>query len=147
MKALVVYDTVFGNTGKVAAAVAEGLGKGARALRVGAAGTGDLKGLDLLVLGSPVRGGRATEGMQMYLAGISPDAARGLAVAAFDTRMGMRFARIFGYAADRMSRQMREKGAALRAEPEGFIVTGRNGPLADGERERAVQWGAGLAKG
>jgi flavodoxin I len=146
MKALVVYDSTSGNTEKIATAIAAGIGGGTRAIRVGSADVKDYEGLDLLVLGSPVQGGRPTESMQKYIKSIPQAVAKKLRVATFDTRMSMAFAKIFGYASVRMANQLQGEGCILKSTPQGFIVKGRSGPLADGELERATMWGEELAK-
>jgi flavodoxin len=146
VKALVVYDSVAGNTEKIARAIAEGLGGGAKAVRSGAPEARELDRIDLLVVGSPTYGGRPTEPMRNYLAGITQAAAKRLTVATFDTRMGAKWVRIFNFAAARMAKSFGDLGSTVTSEPRGFIVTGRAGPLADGEVERAKAWGAELAK-
>jgi flavodoxin len=146
MKALVVYDSTWGNTEKIAQAIAAGMGAGAKAARVG---TMEAKGYDavgLLVLGSPILGGRPSEAMQRYIDGIPRAAAERLKAAAFDTRLSMKFVKIFGFAAVRMAEQMKGKGSVLTSAPEGFYVRGREGPLAEGETERATSWGKKLAE-
>ena len=60
MKYLVVYDTAYGNTAAVAAAIREGLGADASAREVETLKPEDMKGVDLLVVGSPTQGGRPT---------------------------------------------------------------------------------------
>ena len=56
MNAIVVYESLWGNTAEVARAVAEGLGPGARALRTDEATAADVAGADLIVAGAPVFG-------------------------------------------------------------------------------------------
>ena len=56
MDAIVVYESLWGNTAEVARAVAEGLGPGARALRVDEAGPADAAAAELIVAGAPVFG-------------------------------------------------------------------------------------------
>ena len=145
MKALVVFDSTWGNTEKIAQAVAAGMGGGTHALRVGAAEARRFDALDLLVLGSPILGGRPSPAMHDFIASIPEAVGRKLQVATFDTRLMMRFARIFGYAALRMADQLKAKGCAL-ISTEGFFVKGRSGPLADGELARATEWGRRLSK-
>lgn len=146
MRALVVYDSTWSNTERIARAIANGIGEGAEACRVGTPEAKRLDRVELLVLGSPVQGGRPTPAMQAFMDGIAPGVAKSFAVATFDTRMTMWIARLFGYAAVRMAAVMRGKGSTLKADPQGFIVKGRSGPLAPGEIERATQWGALLAR-
>lgn len=146
MKSLVVYDSVQGNTEKIAQSIAAGLGAGTKAIRVGAADAASLRDIDLLVIGSPTLGGRPTPAVQGFVARVAAAGQRVPSFAAFDTRIPMKFARIFGYAAPRIAEQLAGAGSALRAAPEGFIVKGRNGPLADGESARTEHWGQSLRK-
>jgi flavodoxin len=146
MEAVVIFDSTWGNTEKIAQAVASGIGGNTKALRVGAAGEVDLAHVDLLVLGSPILGGRPSPAMQAFVNAVSTGAANKLRVATFDTRLVARFAKIFGFAALRMADSLKKKGYDVRAS-EGFFVRGRSGPLADGEVERATQWGRGLLAG
>ncbi len=147
MKILVVYDSTWGNTERVAKAVGGAFGEEHRVavVRAGAAGVTDLDGVELLVVGAPVQGGRPTKPVQEFINGIRRLPA-GTKVAAFDTRMGMRWVGIFGFAAPRVASALQAKGGTLAAEPEGFIVMGREGPLKAGEVERAAAWGRSLAK-
>ena len=145
MKALVVFDSTWGNTEKIAQAVAAGIGGGAHALRVGAVEAKRFEAMDLLVLGSPTLGGRPSSAMHEYVNSIPEEAGRKLPVATFDTRLMMRFAKIFGFAAVRMADRLKDKGYTVKST-EGFFVKGRNGPLADGELARATEWGRKLSK-
>lgn len=67
----------------------------------------------------------------------------GLAVAAFDTRIGKPHW-LVGSAARGAAKRLRARGYRLVAPPESFIVTDMPGPLRDGEVERARAWGKGL---
>jgi flavodoxin len=144
MAALVVYESIHGNTEKIALAVRRALGSKARVVRAAEAGPGLLKGIDLLVVGSPTYGGRPTPKAKSFLAALGPGSLQGVRVAAFDTRITMKFARIFGYAADRIMAALTSAGGTRAAAPQGFIVTGSEGPLADGELEKAAGWAKGL---
>jgi len=146
VKTLVVYDSVFGNTEKVAQAVAAVLPGTVKVARVGGVSARDLGGADLLVLGSPTVGGRPTKPMQEFVQSIPQGVAKTVRLAAFDTRITMKFARAFGYAAPRMADTLARKGSSLKLPPEGFIVKGRNGPLAEGELDRAADWGKKVSR-
>ena len=65
MKTLVVYDSLYGNTAKVAAAIAAAIGDAlpgeVPVLPVGEAKAGDMESVDLLVIGSPTHGAAATD--------------------------------------------------------------------------------------
>ena len=145
MKALVVYDSQAGNTEAIARAIAAAAPRGAaRAVRVGDAKAADLKTVDVLAVGSPTLGGRPTPAIKAFLDGIPAGSLAKVRVAAFDTRMTMWVAKLFGWAADRIAAGLQAKGGIAAAKSEGFIVKGREGPLADGERERAAVWAKGF---
>jgi len=146
MKALIVVDSVYGNTEKIAKAIAEGLAPvETRLVRPAGAGASDLQTIDLLLVGSPVQGGRATKPIQDFLSKIPGDALDHKAYAAFDTRVKSGFAKIFGYAANRISGELKGKGGDIIAEPQGFLVKGKEGPLAEGELDKAKDWGKSLS--
>ncbi|NDJ33418.1 MAG: flavodoxin family protein [Chloroflexi bacterium] len=138
MNALIIYDSDYGNTEQIALAVGAILG--VRVQRAGDADAADLKGLDLLVIGSPTHGGFPTEGIHELLSA-SP-LLRGTRVAAFDTRTSVT---MFGYAAPKIGRRLAKKGAKLVVPPEGFLVEGIEGPLMNGELQRAATWAKALA--
>ena len=144
LNVLIVYDSVFGNTEKIARSIGAGIGGGVKVAKVDAVSSGDLLEVDLLVIGSPTVAGRATRPLQAFVDGLPRAVAEKARCAAFDTRVAMKFARLFGYAAPRISEVLRKRGSAAASEPQGFIVKGRNGPLADGELERATAWGRRL---
>jgi len=142
MKALIVYDSVYGNTEKIARAIAAALippGE-VKVLRPGELNPSDLQSLDLLIVGSPTQGGRATPAIQDFLNKIPEPAIKGLNVAAFDTRFSTKLVGIFGYAAGKIAETLKRKGGTLVLSPEPFFVKGRQGPLKEGELERAAVW-------
>ncbi|MFW6115892.1 MAG: flavodoxin family protein [Chloroflexota bacterium] len=148
MNALVVYDSLYGNTERIARAIGDALvdkaGDKARVVRPGGMDADDVEAVDLLVIGSPTHGGRPTEAIQGLLDGLEGTLPADTRVAAFDTRMATRLVAIFGYAARRIGRALEEAGGTLVAPPEGFVVKGKEGPLKDGELERAADWAKGL---
>jgi len=144
MRALVVYDSTYGNTEKIAQTIGEAIA--AQVLRVGGVSPSDLTGFDLLIVGSPTHGGRPTPEIQGLLKALGP-ALKGVNVAAFDTRHPSKWTLLFGYAAPRIARSLRNNGAALLAPPEGFFVLGTQGPLKEGELERAAGWAKGIVEG
>lgn len=144
MKVLVVYDSVYGSTEKIARAIGSAINGEVKVLRVGEAKPADVDALDLLVIGSPTQGGRPTQAMQDFLTKID---AKGISVASFDTRMTAKWVKIFGYAAGKIADSLKKKGGNLVASAEAFYVTGGKGPLKEGELERAASWGKELEKG
>jgi flavodoxin I len=135
MKALVVYDSTYGNTEKIAQAIGEAIG--GQMLRVGQVNPSDLKGFDLVIVGSPTHGGRPTPEIQGLLKR-SP-ALKGVNVAAFDTRHVSKWTLLFGYAAPRIAQSLKRNGGTLLAPPEGFFVLGTKGPLKEGERRPVLE--------
>jgi hypothetical protein len=162
MKAVVVYESLWGNTAAIARAVAEGIGGETRALSTDEATPAVLADADLIVAGAPVLGfGLANDKMREDIgktpsnAPAPPDlahpslrswlealpAGRG-GSAAFETRIWWSP----GGATNAITKGLQAAGYGPVAAAERFIVKGKYGPLRDGEEERARQWGADLAK-
>jgi flavodoxin I len=155
MKTLVVYESFFGNTEKVAQAVGKALGSGGQVLKFSDFTLDALKGVELLVVGSPTRAFQPTPGIKSILKTLPAGSLNGMRAAAFDTRMDVKkvnngiltfFAGIFGYAAEPIAKALVKKGAALAQPAEGFIVEGSEGPMPAGELERAAEWAKKLLK-
>jgi flavodoxin len=146
MKTLVVYDTLYGNTEKIARAIAGAVKGEVKVLRASEASPADLAGVGLLFAGSPTQGGQATKAMRAFLEKVPADALKGVRSAAFDTRLKTKLVKLFGYAAGRIDKALKDKGAKP-AGPGRFLVSGTRGPLADGEEERAAAWAKGIAEG
>ncbi len=147
MKTVVLYDSVYGNTKTIAEAVASGLPKGTVLATPKSADGAGLAEAELIVLGSPTQAGRPTPGMQAVLDRLQFAPGKAPEIAVFDTRVAMKFAKLFGYAAPRMATQLEKKGCRVRGEAQGFIVKGREGPLLEGEEQRARAWGVALQAG
>jgi flavodoxin I len=148
MRALIIYDSVYGNTEKIARAVAGAItpfGE-VKVLRAGEANPSELGFIDLLIVGSPTQGGKPTPAIQEVLSKIPADALKNINVASFDTRVKNIVAKLFGYAAGRIADSLKGKGGNLAAPPEGFIVKGNEGPLKEGELERAAGWAKVIAE-
>jgi len=143
MKALVVFDSQYGNTEKIARAIGDAL-PGARVLHASEAGPQDLETVDLLIVGSPTHGGRPTQAIQDFTKRVP--ALNGAPVAAFDTRLSTSLVKIFGYAAGRIGKTLEKKGGTLVKPPEAFFVKGTKGPLREGELERAASWAEEIAE-
>ncbi len=146
MKALIVYDSVYGNTEKIAKAIGDAITGEVKVLRVGEVNSSELKAFNLLIVGSPTQGGRPTQAIQDFLNKAPVPAFKGINVAAFDTRFSTRLVRIFGYAAGRIADSLKRKGGTLIVSPEGFFVKGTKGPLKEGEVERAASWAKEIVK-
>ena len=146
MNTLVIYDSQFGNTKRIAQAIADTLrafGQ-AQAVRVDPARQVSLQAVDLLIVGSPTQGFRPTLAMQSFLGNVSSSSLGGLAVACFDTRF--RGSLWKSSAAPRMARQLRTLGVEPIVPPESFFVKAmkKEGPLLAGEVVRAASWALGI---
>jgi flavodoxin I len=146
MKTVIIYDSLYGNTEKVAKAIGGAVGGEVNVLPVADAKASELQGVDLLFVGSPTHGGRASEPMRDLLTQVHAPALEGIKVAAFDTRIKSGWARIFGFAAGRIANDLKKKGATLVGSPEPFYVEGTEGPLKEGELERAATWAREIAE-
>ena len=157
MKTLVIYESYFGNTEKVAQAIGKALGSGGAVSVVKSTdfASSALQGVDLLVVGAPTRAFRPTEGIQKFLKVLPTGSLDGKRAAAFDTRMDVKkvdnkiltfMAGMFGYAAEPIAKALVKKGAVLALPAEGFTVEGSEGPMMDGELERAAEWAKKLLK-
>ena len=147
MKTLVVYDSLYGNTERIAQAIGGAIPGEVRVLRVGRVQAGDLETADFLILGSPTHGSLPSEAVQGLLETIGPPAREGARAATFDTRLTWKFLeRWGGFAAPKMADTLREKGWTPAGTPGGFFVRGlKKGPLKKGEVERAALWAKEVA--
>ena len=149
MKVLIVYDSQYGNTEQVAKAIAGAFTQPhtARVAKVGEAKAGEAGGYDLLIIGSPTQGGRATTATQAYVNKLNADSLQNTKVATFDTRIKTALVKVFGFAAGRLQKALEENGIKPVVPGEGFFVDKTKGPVRAGELERAAAWGKKLGEG
>jgi len=152
MKSIIIYDSLYGNTEKIAKAIGDTLAEEGESsiLRVGDVKLDMLEGVELIIVGSPTQGFKSTDAIKAFLKGIPDDQLKGIKVAAFDTRFTPNnigktpvlpyFVKIFGFAAEPIAKALQKKGGELAIAPQGFYVQGKEGPLVEGELERAVTW-------
>ena len=169
MNAVVVYESIYGNTRAVAEAIGEGLGHVKVVAVADAVADSDVGAADLLVAGGPTHmHGMATSlsrrmsveaakedghaevepgaadppGLRRWLRDLTaPPKGR---AAAFDTRID-KSPSVTGAAARGIARRLRHRGYEVIAR-ESFLVEDSEGPLTDGELDRARAWGAALAQ-
>jgi flavodoxin len=146
MKIMIVYDSTFGNTERIAKAIGGAIAGGAEVIRVGEVNPAEMKPIDILIVGSPTHGGRPTPAILDFIDRLSESAMKGVKAAAFDTRFSTRLVGIFGYAAEKIADGLKAKGAILVLPPEAFYVRSRKGPLKEGEQEHAATWAREIAK-
>jgi flavodoxin len=143
MKSLVIYDSKYGNTKLIAEEIAEVLREHGEVNMVRAADANSdmFNGIDLLAMGGPTIAHGLSPEMKGLLesAELFPPMAQRPMALAFDTRINWPKL-LSGSAADKIARLLGEMGCPMLAEPGSFIVTGGEGPLAEGEKERALDW-------
>jgi flavorubredoxin len=161
MRALVVYESMFGNTEEIARAIGEGIAASMHAdvVEVGAAPDTVPADVTLLVVGGPTHAfsmswpttrrdaaQRATtlvsrdRGIREWLGGL-PVRTTETEATTFDTRVT---SRVTGSAARAASRRLDRLGYRLTAAFTSFRVADVAGPLVDGEVDRARDWGRAL---
>ena len=166
-RALVVYESLFGDARTIAYAIADGL---ASAMPVDVVAAADAPSefaddVRLLVVGGPnhafgmPRPSTREGAVKQYGASVADTAAglhewmeavqtpaSGLRAAAFDTRgSGHPVLAKMDHASRTEEKLLRKLGAELVAPSEHFFVVDAKGPLVEGEEDRARQWGATLA--
>jgi flavodoxin len=137
MEALIIYDSNFGNTKKIADELTSAFGSSAKAKSVKDFKKEDLSGKNLLIVGSPINAWRPTKNIIEFLENLNPMLMKEIKTAAFDTRVK---SFISGNAAKKIAKRLTNSGAEVVVEPMGFYVTGNEGPLVEGELERAKEW-------
>jgi flavodoxin len=148
MKAVIIYDSVYGNTAKIGRAMKDALAAHEVAMiKVGDADMEKVKGADLLIVGSPTHGGRPTPAMKNFLRKIPKNTLRGIRAATFDTGIPKAgqgaflklVISVLGYAAKHIATALKKKGATI-LKAETFCVAGKEGPLKNGEFDRVQSW-------
>jgi hypothetical protein len=162
VKAVVVYESFWGNTAAIARAIAAGLGPEVRALSTSEASGNAMADVDLIVAGAPVLGFQLpTDGMRESIAKNPGGAPRAPDIshpsmrswlaalpaghgrfATFET--GLRWSP--GGATSAIARGLETAGYRQVVKGQRFVVKGKFGPLRDGELEKARQRGAELAQ-
>jgi flavodoxin len=153
MKSVVIYASRYGNTRRIAEAIAEVLhARGeVQLLPADEAPAIPSNRVDLIVIGGPTEVHRMTPPVARLFERIRNGGLQGTATAAFDTRIrGVRW--LTGSAASGISRKLRRLGTRMIAPEESFFVAGRANPstgempeLEPGELERAKVWATSLA--
>lgn len=152
MQAVIVYDSKFGNTERIADAIARGVGTHGNVLVMDTTEAADndrpsMERPDLVLLGGPTQKRAPSPALRAFVDGL-PARLQGIPTATFDTRYrGSTW--IMGSAAAEAAKILRKAGAALIAPPESFFMR-RGGPLEEqtlepGEIERAEAWGRAVA--
>ena len=145
MFTVVIYDTKFGNTARIAEAIARGVGPASSVTVLDTAEAARPRSdrPDLLIVGGPTQQRGPSPGLRSFLDALPPSL-QGVPAATFDTRYrGATW--LMGSAASEAAKRLGKAGARLAAPPESFFIA-RGGPLESqgleaGELERAEAWG------
>jgi flavodoxin len=151
MKALILYDSVFGNTGKISQVMHEELQTicESKLKSVDSFSIADLNSLELIVVGSPTRAFTMTPKMKTLLKSLPKEKMKGIRYLTFDSRMNVAevdnkfltfMAGTFGYASEKIAKMLHKKDCRAAGNSEVFYVKESEGPLLDGELEKARKW-------
>jgi len=144
---MVVYYSMFGNTEKVAKALAAGLQNGGvdvDVVKVADVNYDEMGKVDLLGVGSPVHGWNPSKPVNEFLAQLkSVEGLSGKKAFAFDTKMK---SRLSGSAGGKIERKLKDIGLTIVRQSESAVVEGREGPLEESAEGRFKQIGMELAK-
>ena len=143
MNALVVFHSQFGNTEQIAEAIAGVFQEAgaAHSLSVDGLTGAELEGVDLVVMGTPTHKMNLPLAVRPAFEALPKRSLRGVPIAAFDTSYKMSAFLARFTAAKRIDRKLRKLGGKRLVPPETFHVHEHHeGPLFDGEIERAKDW-------
>lgn len=135
MKSLVVYDSAFGNTKAIAEKISDTIG--GRLVKASEFKRPDLDGIEFLIVGSPINGWKPLPAIADFLSSLKPEDLNNIKATSFDTRVKLF---IHGDAKNKIANELKMAGADIFIRPEAFYVKGSNGPLFDGEVEKAAKW-------
>jgi len=163
MRALVVFESMFGNTEMIAREVAAGLSirMPVDVVEVGSAPTRIGDDVTLLVIGGPTHAfgmsrSQTRQDAAKQAGGLVVSQGRGIRewldevtcstsviAVAFDTRVNKKW--VPGSAAKSAQKRLRKMGLSAPGAPQSFFVQDTKGPLVEGDKTRARQWGEALS--
>jgi flavorubredoxin len=142
-----VYHSLYGNTEKIANALAAGLQSGGcdtETVKVDSIDLGSLNEIDLLCVGTPVHAFNISKPVKEFLERLqNQENMSGKKAFAFDTKMKSRLA---GSAGGKIEKRLRQFGFEIAKPAKSAVVKGREGPLVEGAEETFRQIGAELAR-
>ncbi|MGE5425845.1 MAG: flavodoxin family protein [Bacillota bacterium] len=152
MKTAIIYDSIYGNTGKIAEAIAPALD--ASLVHISAAKKEILLENDCILIGTPTHGGRASSAVLSFFKELPAGAWKGKKVAVFSTgiprdgqNLFLKFIiRILGYADRSTMNMLLAQGAISAGDPVTLMVKDKQGPLLEGEIEKALAWAKALTR-
>jgi hypothetical protein len=153
MRAMIIYDSNFGNTERIARALAQGLARGGAnvdCLKIDQVDTGDLRSYGFIAIGGPTHMIRPSKPMKEFLNRLEAVDLRGLKGFAFDTRNesrmnGGHWLVLENSAARVIEGTLMKRKVEIVRPRHSAIVEGREGPLEDGTEEEFMEIGAEIA--
>jgi len=145
-RAIIVYDTKFGNTEKIAKALAEGMkkeGVNVDCLKIDQVDVSKLGEYDMLAIGGPTHKLGLSEPMKDFLQKLENVNLSGKKAIAFDTKLKSRFA---GSAGKRIEKKLKKLGMSIVKSHVSAVVNGREGPIEEGAEKTFSQIGVDVAK-
>ncbi len=147
-RAIIIYESVYGNTKKVAEAISQGMKLSGeidcRIVKTGEIHTDEICDYDVILFGCPNHNQGPALNMMKFLERASIVHVKGKIGGIFDTYTGGNK----GIAVKKLGMVVEEKFTGIELVGMGFSakVEGRKGPLADNEVEKAMEFGKELAK-
>lgn len=141
MKAIVLFDSHFGNTKLIADTIAKKLGDHVPHISIKDIKASDINEYDLLVIGSPVIGWKETGKIDKFLISLNSDKLKNMCVAAFDTRIKTFMS---GNVSHKIAKILQKYGANIIVPPIGFYIKEKQAVLHDGELEKAETWATSI---
>jgi len=145
-KAIVIYHTQFGNTEKIAKALALGMGEQrikVDCISVEKVEIDKLTEYDIMAIGSPTHIRTLSKSMKAFLEKLESVDIKGKKAFAFDTKMQSWWA---GSAGKGIEKKLKRIEMNIVKSYSSAIVTGREGPLQEGMEEKFKQIGMEIAK-
>jgi len=146
IKAIVIYDSKFGNTEKIAKALSEGMkkeGLEVDCVKIDNVDLNKLAEYDILAFGAPTQALGISKPMKEFLKKLENVNLQGKKAFAFDTKLKSRFA---GSAAKGIEKQLKKLNMTIIKPYASAIVKGAEGPLEEGAEEKFTQIGSEIAK-
>lgn len=146
-RVLIAYNTVYGNTKRVAELIAQGLKDGGvsdvSVVDMEKTDSRQVAGFDVILLGCPNHAGRPTRAFGKFVDGMKKPGVQGKLIAAFDTYAGGQFQKAMKKMEEQMNKNL--PGSTLLSPGLSIQVQGMKGPIVDGEEGKCVSFGADLA--
>jgi flavodoxin len=143
MRTVIVVDSEYGNTYELAQAVADEFRVAGAVDVINVRATHhelrQATDIDMLIVGGPTQMHGVSQPLTDYLNGLPPRFLSGVAAASFDTRL-RGWPLFTGAASGGIARHLKRLGAHMIVSPESFLVMAKEGPLVEGELERARTW-------